>query len=294
LSRATPFPRHPLLQVAALAALAEFFLPAVAGAQSSGNNAECRSNPHLARARELYEELQFDEAASTLQRAIEYANNCRWDLGEIYRLKAFVDAVNGERERCHRDFEIFLALTPDYEMPPDTPPKIKSCFDDAKQVAPSRRELNLEHDVAKEVQPNAPVPLKVKVIDPLRLVDQVKVYFRREGVKVFTVVSARADDNVSIVIPALAVTADPEGYKIEYMVRAVDRWDGVLVEQGGPRRPLAFKVLPGGSEGGPIFEKWWFWTAVVGAIAGATALVLLTQQQGPTVTLVLHDKGTGG
>jgi hypothetical protein len=277
-----------------LTGIVSWFTPQRAVAQSSGSNAECRSNPHLARARELYEELQFDEAASTLQRAIEYSNNCRWDLGEIYRLKAFVDAVNAERERCHRDFEIFLALTPDYEMPPDTPPKIKTCFEDAKMVAPSRRELNLEHEVAKEVQPNAPVPLKVKVIDPLRLVDQVKVYFRREGVKVFTVVSARADDNVSIVIPALAVPADPEGYKMEYLVRAVDRWDGVLVEQGAPRRPLSFHVQPGNAPGDALLGQWWFWTAAAAVVIATAGILLFARQEPSTVTLTVHDKGVAG
>ena len=124
-----------------------------AEAQSGGSNAECRSNPHLARARELYDDLNFEEAATTLQRAIEFSNNCRWDLAEIYRLKAYVDAVNGERERCHRDFEIFLALNPDWDMPPDVAPKIKNCFEDAKSVAKSRRELAIAHEAPAEVQP---------------------------------------------------------------------------------------------------------------------------------------------
>ncbi len=264
-------------------------------AQSSASNAECRSNPHLSRARELYEDLQFDEAASTLQRAIEYANNCRWDLGEIYRLKAFVDAVNGERERCHRDFEIFLALNPDYEMPPDVPPKIRHCFDDAKAVAPSRRELGLEHEVAPKVQPNAPVALKVRVIDPLRLVDQVKVHFRREGVKIFTTVSARADENVSVVIPALAVPPDPEGYRMEYIVRAVDRWGGVLAEQGTPRRPLRFEVDEGSLGGDGVVGQWWFWTLIgLAVIGGVTGAGLAVTQGSDNVTLVVKNGGAGG
>ena len=264
-------------------------------AQASSSNAECRSNPHLSRARELYEDLQFDEAASTLQRAIEYSNNCRWDLGEIYRLKAFVDAVDGERERCHRDFEIFLALNPDYEMPPDVPPKIRHCFEDAKSVAPSRRELGLHHDVPPVVQPNSPVALKVQVIDPLRLVDQVKVYFRREGVKIFTAVSARADENVSVVIPALAVPPDPEGYRMEYIVRAVDRWGGVLAEQGTPRRPLRFEVEEGSSGGGGVAGQWWFWTiiGVLGLFAAVGVPLAVTGDSGQ-VTLTIKDKGGAG
>ena len=264
-------------------------------AQTGGSNAECRSNPHLARARELYDDLQYEEAAATLQRAIEYSNNCRWDLAEIYRLKAFVDAVNGERERCHRDFEIFLALNPDYEMPPDVPPKIRKCYEDAREVAPARRSLGLGHDVPSEVQPNAPVSIKVRVTDPLRLVDQVKVYFRREGVKVFTVVSARADDNVSIVIPALSLPPDPQGYKVEYVVRAVDRWDGVLSEEGNGRRPLLFGVAPGSTGGDAIVGQWWFWTALAVAAAGLIGGGLYLANAGDdSVTLRINDPGFGG
>lgn len=262
-------------------ALATTFSAGAAHAQS-GSNAECRSNPHLARAREQYDDLQFEDAAQTLQRALEYADNCRWDLAEIYRLKGFVDAVNNERERCHRDFEIFLALNPDYNMPPDTPPKIRNCYEDARAVAPARRSLGMAHEAPTEVPPNAPVSLRIRVTDPLRLVDQVKIYFRREGVKVFTVVSARADDNVSIVIPALSVPAAEEGYKMEYIVRAVDRWDGVLSEEGSTRRPLTFSVAPGSV--GNLVASPWFWGAVgLGAVGlGVLGFVLAGASQDTT------------
>ncbi len=264
-----------------------------AEAQSGGSNAECRSNPHLARARELYDDLNFEEAATTLQRAIEFSNNCRWDLAEIYRLKAYVDAVNGERERCHRDFEIFLALNPDWDMPPDVAPKIKNCFEDAKSVAKSRRELAIAHEAPAEVQPNAPVSLKIKVTDPLRLVDQVRLFFRREGVKVFTVVSQRADDTVSIVIPALAVPPDPQGYKIEYVVRAVDRWDGVLTEQGNSKKPLVFAVAPG-TTGESLVQQWWFWTAIAGVVALGAGAVIIASQSKDTVGLTVTAPPAGG
>lgn len=263
--------------------------PTLAVGQTGGSNAECRSNPHLARARELYDELNFEDAATTLQRAIEFSGNCRWDLAEVYRLKAFVDAVNNERERCHRDFEIFLALNPEYEIPADTPPKIRNCFEDAKAVPPSRRELGLQHEVPPEVQPNAPVSIRVRVTDPLRLVDQVKVFFRREGVRVFTVVSARSDDNLSIVIPALAVPPDAQGYKIEYLVRTVDRWDGVLSEEGSVKKPLTFAVAPGSDGGGPL-GKWWFWTAVgVSAVAIGVVTALVVGSSADTVTLTISE-----
>ncbi len=267
--------------------------PRPAAAQSS--QAECRSNPHLSRAKDEYDRLEFDRAARTLQRAIEYAKNCRWDLAEIYRLKAFVDAVNAERERCQRAFEILLALDPEYAMPADVPPKIKNCFDDAKRVPVERRELKLVHTAPGEVQANAPVSLPVKVVDPLRLVDQIQVYFRRKGIKIYTVVTARADENVSVVIPALSVPPDEKGYEMEYFIRAIDRWEGTLDEEGSVKKPLEFKVAPYEEGGGGVASQWWFWTAIGAAVIGGVALaVVATNGGGDTTTLRIKNGGVVG
>src|SRR5436309_469153 len=149
-------PRHDLIVASATLAVIVF---AGAEAWAQQNASECRPNPHLSRAKDEYDRLEFDRAARTLQRAIEYSKNCRWDLAEIYRLKAFVDAVNAERERCQRAFEILLALDPKYEMPADVPPKIQNCFEDAKRVPVERRELRLVHTPPTEVPPNQPVSL---------------------------------------------------------------------------------------------------------------------------------------
>ena len=265
----------------------------VALAQSS--SAECRPNPHLSWAKDEYDRLEFDRAARTLQRAIEYARNCRWDLAEIYRLKAFVDAVNADRERCQRAFEILLALDPDYVMPNDVPPKIQACFADAQRVPAERRELRLVHQAPIQVPSNAPVSLPVRVVDPLRLVDQVQVYFRRQGVKIYTVVTARADENVSIVIPALSLPPDDDGYEMEYFIRAVDRWEGTLDEEGSAKKPLRFTVEPGSSEGG-LVSKWWFWASIIGAVAvvaGVGAFVA-TQNDADSVTVRFIDGGVSG
>jgi hypothetical protein len=265
-----------------------------AGALAQQSGQDCRPNPHLSRAKDEYDRLEFDRAARTLQRAIEYSKNCRWDLAEIYRLKAYVDAVNAERERCQRAFEILLALDPEFQMPSDVPPKIQNCFEDAKRVPVERRELRLVHTAPTEVQPNAPVSLAVKVIDPLRLVDQIQVYFRRESMKIFTVVTARSDENVSVVIPALSVPPDEKGYKMEYFVRAVDRWEGTLAEAGSSRTPNKFAVAPMDTSGG-LTSNWLFWAGIgAAAVLGVSVLVYVLRPSADNITLKIQDKGVGG
>lgn len=277
-----------------LAALVVAGILPAADAVAQATGAECRPNPHLSRAKDEYERLEFDRAGRTLQRALEYSKNCRWDLAEIYRLKAFVDAVNAERERCQRAFEILLALDPEYVMPADVPPKIQACFDDAQRVPAERRKLAVQHQAPPEVQANAPVSLPVRVVDPLRLVDQVQVYFRRDGVKVYTVVSARADENVSIVIPALALPPDEKGYEMEYFIRAVDRWEGTLAEAGEAKSPLRLKVAPmDTSSGGPL--PVWAWIGIGAVVVGGVILgVVAAQGGGDSITLGIRNGGVAG
>lgn len=143
--------------------------------------------------------------------------------------------------------------------------------------------------------PNSPVSIDVKVVDPLRLVDQIQVYFRREGVKVYTLVSARADEDPSVLIPGLSVPPDENGYQMEYFIRAVDRWEGTLDELGDSRHPMVFPVRPGTTGSAGIVGQWWFWTAVGAVvIGGAATIVLLTQQGRDEVSLVVKDGGAGG
>ena len=113
--------------------------------------------------------------------------------------------------------------------------------------------------------------------------------------KVYTTVSARADENVSVVIPALAVPPDEKGYKLEYFIRAVDRWEGTLDEEGTAERPLELAVDPADAGGGSIASSWWLWTAIGAAVIGGVALaVVATQGGGDSVTLQLRDGGVAG
>ncbi len=261
------------------------------GALAQLPSVDCRSNPHLGKARQQYDRLEFDRAAGTLQRAIEHTKNCAWDVAEIYRLKAFVNAVNAQQERCQRAFQILLALDPDYEMPSDVPPKIKSCHARALQAPSERRALLFDHQGVVEVRPGNPVAISVTLTDPLRLVDHVQLFFRREGVQVYTQVTGSANPSGTIVIPALSVPPDEKGYRVEYLLRAVDRWEGTLRALGSRESPLRFQVLPAASKESPITSRWWFWTGLAVVLLGTSAAIFVAQQGGDEVTVQIRDGG---
>lgn len=100
-------------------------------------------------------------------------------------------------------------------------------------------------DVPAPAESNAPVSIRVRLVDPERTVARLDLLFRREGVRRFSTVSARADDVLSIVIPALAIPPDPGGYRMEYALFAYDAVGGLLAQQGSRGAPLSFAVLAG-------------------------------------------------
>jgi hypothetical protein len=67
---------------------------------------------------------------------------------------------------------------------------------------------------------------------------------KRESAQQFTMVHAKADDVMSIVIPALEVPGEPEGYTMQYMLQAIDLAGRVIYEQGTLAHPLTFLVAP--------------------------------------------------
>ena len=98
-----------------------------------------------------------------------------------------------------------------------------------------------------------------------------------------------------MVIPALSVPPDEQGYPMEYFVRAMDRWEGTLFEEGSAKTPLQFQVDPMDASGGAVTSQWWFWAAAGAAVLGGAALVFVATQQGSdTVTLTIRNGGVQG
>ncbi len=246
----------------------------------------------MSRANDEYDRLEFDRAGRTLQRALEHGRNCRMDLAEIYRLRAHVDAIHGRREACRRGFASLLAIEPGFAMAPGTAPKIRSCFEEARDLP--ELTLRLMHQPPmKAVEPDVPLSLEVALHDPLRLSHDVQVHFRRSGVPVYTTVRARADDRVSVEIPALSLPSTSEAYTVEYFVRAVNRWNGVLAEAGSTEAPLELSVVKGRGKRA-FYKTWWFWTLTGAAVAGGvTSVVLLTSESDAFTVRAVDATPTG-
>jgi hypothetical protein len=137
-------------------------------------------------------------------------------------------------EVMRRVIVLWLALAPTVALA-DVPSRPDGCA----AVRPGQVTLTISEP--KTVEPNAPVSIRVAVSDALRLVDRIDLHFRKKGEADWSRVSAVADEQVSLVLSALAVPPAAESYDIEYRVSAVGACGDVLAEAG----PRSFQVAAG-------------------------------------------------
>jgi len=100
-------------------------------------------------------------------------------------------------------------------------------------------------------------------------------------------------------IPGYALTAEPRGYEMEYYVEAADPGQRRLAGRGDAFNPLSFRVRPAAraQEAQPPTapEKPWYqnpyvWagSGAVAVAAGAGVLIVATQKQRGSVTIVIQ------
>jgi hypothetical protein len=95
--------------------------------------AAATKNKNLTKARKAYEDLDYTKAQSLLQKALKGQTTFE-DQIEIYALLATVHAIYGRDEMAQSAFFEVLKRNPETQLPPDTSPKIKAAFAQAREA----------------------------------------------------------------------------------------------------------------------------------------------------------------
>src|SRR5262249_38780029 len=93
----------------------------------------------------------------------------------------------------------------------------------------------LEIMEGRHVASDAQYWLQLRLIDPLRIVESVGVYFRRSRSKYLSVATRGDHQPIVAGVPELRM---PANSKLEFYPAAVDRWGGQLFLVGSPNQPL--------------------------------------------------------
>ncbi|HOX46477.1 MAG TPA: hypothetical protein PK668_22930 [Myxococcota bacterium] len=235
----------------------------------------------LQRARELFDEMEFQQAHDAAGLALQQPEAGPAELAEAYRLQGLCLSALDQPDEALVAFRCMLSIEPTAQLPPDTSPKLAAPFYQAVAMARDIQPIGLR--LAGD-GPRASPGGKLRVLlqsDPLGLVRNVRLVSRAGT-------GAWARGPGVDLASAGQAELDLPGPGQEYYLEALTSSGGVLARLGGAdqpfrlaaARPVAVEPDPvvdtrdeAAEAAAPWYETWWFWT-VVGAVVVGTAVGL--------------------
>lgn len=206
-----------------LATLAPILLGAVPG--------ECRHNSALEQARVSIEGARPQAALADIHQAHMRRGNCRAQLIENYRLKAMIESLLGDQERCRKAFEVLLTLEPRFQLPPVSQESLKGCLAKANESPLERRRLLVALGRPQRSKDQLRLPLTLT--DPQNLADHLRVFVRVKGQARWVSADFEPNELDQVSMPLFAAPGP-----VELIVHILDPWDGILYELGTAEAPL--------------------------------------------------------
>lgn len=235
----------------------------------------------LAEAQALYDSLEYDKVAPLVARALADQTISLDQKLVAYQLQGSALAIIGDPVDAERPFLLLLSVRPDFTVPDDTPPKIKSVFAKVKgefeavrdaQEAQQRKELTATIEIMGalpgRVEGGRPLRFAFDVADPRGVVKSVRVQYRRQGEPEFLGLPLRRSPSGAWtgVVPG-EWTASEGGFTMEATVVVADQ-KGPLKQLGAPF--TAVPVAAGALERQRPVPLWAFGTS-----AGLTGVATL-------------------
>lgn len=135
----------------------------------------------LEKAERLFNGLDYPQAQRALEQAEKQPENDRATTLRIYELQAIVAASLGQGDKAVKMFKQLLVLSPEYALPGNQPPRVKTPWYEARGWLAEKKPLELKA-LEPELAGGKIFRLRVQVVnDPLKLVKKVRFFLLREG-----------------------------------------------------------------------------------------------------------------
>jgi hypothetical protein len=237
----------------------------------------------LEKAKKLYDALEYDEVVPITERLIAAPQLSIEQRLDGYLLQGSSLAIVGNPIDAEKPFRFLLRGRPDFDLPPDTPPKILAVFRKVqveenairRQMEELQRKrtietLDIESAPLGDLIGGQPIHFSYRLIDPRGAVGAVQVFYRRIGTKDFSSLALEMKKGRWIGRISGEWTANDKGFIIQYIVETSDN-KGPLRALGSKERPLEQHVKPGkGLKVTPYYKSYWFW-----GLGGTAAAVFL-------------------
>ena len=206
-------------------------------------------------------------ARGALVSALDAGTASPEELAEIYKLSGIVEGALGKDAEATAAFAKWLAIDSKGTLPPGTSPKIMRPYEAAAKSGDTLK-------VKVETEAAPPSVTLVIQSDSQHLVTRARVFVRADG-KPETKVEGSGTDRIKLALPS--------GKRLDLRVQALDAHGNRVVELGSADVPIvitsnvpAVAIVeppvkhheePHASR--PLYLKWWLWSAVGVAFAGA-------------------------
>ena len=187
------------------------------------------SNPDLARARQLLDELRYSEASRALEAARAHPGNDRDTLLRILELQGVVAAMLQQPAKARAAFQTLAVLAPDHQLRGDYAPRVVTPFFEAKGwVAEEQAALQLEPSATKTESFVESLTVQIKK-DVLNMGHAVRFHLRADGAAWREVALPLEEGKAS-----LAVKAE----RVQWWAELLDESQAVLALVGSETVPL--------------------------------------------------------
>jgi hypothetical protein len=240
----------------------------------------------LGQARKAYEQMEYDSAAALSTRALDLPGLDAEARLDAYLIQARSLAITSEPQAAEVPFRLLLRARPDFELPPNTPPKILGVFQKVQseeraileQVRSVSRKrlvdgLSLLNEPPAQGRGGKPLAFAFRLRDPTAAVTAFEVPFRRAGESDFSALALKREQDGTWrgALPA-EWTASERGFNLEYFLVTRDD-SGPLLTRGNAQSPLTLAITAGMVERERFrpLPRWSVWAGVAATAVAALA-----------------------
>jgi len=248
--------------------------------------AEARSqeSKEMRSARTQYEQGDGKAALASLEIAHNTPGISRLELVQMYRLRGQAAMMAGDQAQAVDAFKRYLALEPAADGT-GISEQSSPAFAAAKEYWSQRIPLTVEHLPPGTVAPKKKVVVPIRIAsDPMKMIEQRELRYRREGADSWTTLSMR-NETLEVELPANPMPKEGKEYKMQYYITATDSKTAELHTLGTAKAPLAFLVSKDAIvRPPPLYKRWWFWAGAGAVLAGSiTTYAIIKSNELPAV-----------
>jgi len=265
------------------------------------------TDPVLTQAQFAMDDAEYEKALKWIEQGLKRSELSTQTLEKLYWMEGTCYISLEMPQKALTSFQKLLAVSPEYNPSPMSPPKLLRMFEDAK------KQHNKKHDLKINLQPrstpmnaqkaNTPVPVRL-VVDGAQnkqVIQRVVLYVQPPGDKAFKSLDALStDENMQTflaTVPIEWLSEKNKPYKVKYYWEILGSNNVLLSNLGTAQAPLNFRVQARQAtpenvktEATPTVNKTPIYIALAVStvvIAGIVTAVILSQPQTASATVTV-------